>query len=156
MSTFNRIIVVGNLGRDPELRYSPQGLPVCSFSLATNERQKDKQTGELVDSTIWYRANIFGRKAEVAAQYLQKGSPVYIDGKLKPEEWTDRDGKARFTLNINASDFNFIGNTNGREEVASPAPKAAAATAGNGNGSRAGVKTAPASNAAAPDDDFDF
>jgi single-strand DNA-binding protein len=154
MSTFNRIIVVGNLGRDPELRYSPQGLPVCSFSLATNERQKDKQTGELVDSTIWYRANIFGRKAEVAAQYLQKGSPVYIDGKLKPEEWTDRDGKARFTLNINASDFNFIGNTNGREEAASPAPKAAAATAGNG--SRTGVKTAPASNAPAPDDDFDF
>lgn len=155
MSTFNRIIVVGNLGRDPELRYSPQGLPVCSFSLATNERQKDKQTGELVDSTIWYRANIFGRKAEVAAQYLQKGSPVYIDGKLKPEEWTDRDGKARFTLNINASDFNFIGNTNGREEVASPAPKAAAATTA-GNGSRASVKAAPASNAAAPDDDFDF
>ena len=156
MSTFNRIIVVGNLGRDPELRYSPQGLPVCSFSLATNERQKDKQTGELVDSTIWYRANIFGRKAEVAAQYLQKGSPVYIDGKLKPEEWTDRDGKARFTLNINASDFNFIGNTNGREESASPAPKAAAATATAGNGSRATVKAAPASNAAAPDDDFDF
>lgn len=155
MSTFNRIIVVGNLGRDPELRYSPQGLPVCSFSLATNERQKDKQTGELVDSTIWYRANIFGRKAETAAQYLQKGSPVYIDGKLKPEEWTDRDGKARFTLNINASDFNFIGNTNGREEVVAPlAPKAAAATAGNG--SRASVKAAPASNAAAPDDDFDF
>ncbi len=157
MSTFNRIIVVGNLGRDPELRYSPQGLPVCSFSLATNERQKDKQTGELVDSTIWYRANIFGRKAEVAAQYLQKGSPVYIDGKLKPEEWTDRDGKARFTLNINASDFNFIGNTNGREEVAPLSPKVAAATVGNGNGSRASVKAAPASNAAAPaDDDFDF
>jgi len=156
MSTFNRIIVVGNLGRDPELRYSPQGLPVCSFSLATNERQKDKQTGELVDSTIWYRANIFGRKAEVAAQYLQKGSPVYIDGKLKPEEWTDRDGKARFTLNINASDFNFIGNTNGREESASSGPRAAAATATAGNGSPASVKAAPESNAAPADDDFDF
>ncbi len=154
MSTFNRIIVVGNLGRDPELRYSPQGLPVCSFSLATNERQKDKQTGELVDSTIWYRANIFGRKAEVAAQYLQKGSPVYVDGKLKPEEWTDRDGKARFTLNINASDFNFIGNTNGREEAATT-PKAAAATAAGGTGAGS-VKAAPASNAAPADDDFDF
>ncbi len=117
MSTFNRIIVVGNLGRDPELRYSPQGLPVCSFSLATNERQKDKQTGELVDSTIWYRANIFGRKAEVAAQYLQKGSPVYIDGKLKPEEWTDRDGKARFTLNINASDFNLSATQMGAKKL---------------------------------------
>ncbi len=151
MSTFNRIIVVGNLGRDPELRYSAQGLPVCSFSLATNERQKDKQSGELVDHTIWYRANIFGRKAEVAAQYLQKGAPVYIDGKLRPEEWADRDGKARLTLNINASDFNFIGNTHGREE-APRASTAAAPSAANGNGTS--VKPAPASNA--DDDDFDF
>jgi single-strand DNA-binding protein len=143
MSTFNRIIVVGNLGRDPELRYSPQGLPICSFSLATNERQKDSKTGEVIENTIWYRANIFGRKAETAAQYLQKGAPVYVDGKLKPEEWTDHDGNKRFTLNINASDFNFIGSSNGRDDASQAASAAPRATA------------KPAANQEA-DDDFDF
>ncbi len=152
MSTFNRIVVVGNLGKDPELSYSPQGLPICSFSLATNERQKDNKTGETIENTIWYRAHIFGRKAETAAQYLQKGAPVYVDGKLKPEEWTDRDGNRRFTLNINASDFNFIGSSAAREE-APQASKVVAASATNG--SRASVKPAPTPNAA-PDDDFDF
>jgi single-strand DNA-binding protein len=140
MSTFNRIIVVGNLGKDPELRYSPQGLPICSFSLATNERQKDSKTGEVVENTIWYRANIFGRKAETAAQYLQKGAPVYVDGKLKPEEWTDRDGNRRFTLNINASDFNFIGSSANREAAPQTAPSVAARPAVNQDA----------------DDDFDF
>jgi len=143
MSTFNRIIVVGNLGRDPELRYSPQGLPICSFSLATNERQKDSKTGEVIENTIWYRANIFGRKAETAAQYLQKGAPVYVDGKLKPEEWTDRDGNKRFTLNINASDFNFIGSSNGRDDASQATSAAPRAT------------PKPAANQDA-DDDFDF
>lgn len=145
MSTFNRIIVVGNLGKDPELRYSPQGFPICSFSLATNERQKDSKTGEVVENTIWYRANIFGRKAETAAQYLQKGAPVYVDGKLKPEEWTDRDGNKRFTLNINASDFNFIGSSASREDAPQTAQQAAAAR----------VAARPAVNQDA-DDDFDF
>lgn len=143
MSTFNKIIVVGNLGKDPELRYSPQGLPICTFSLATNERQKDSKTGEVIENTIWYRANIFGRKAETAAQYLQKGAPVYIDGKLKPEEWTDRDGNKRFTLNVNASDFNFIGSSAGRDDApqaASTTPQAAAQPAVNQT----------------TDDDFDF
>lgn len=145
MSTFNRIIVVGNLGKDPELRYSPQGLPICSFSLATNERQKDGKTGEVIENTIWYRANIFGRKAEAAAQYLQKGAPVYVDGKLKPEEWTDRDGNRRFTLNINASDFNFLGSMNGGgDNTSQPASTAPRAT------------PKPAANQDAEDDDFDF
>ncbi len=144
MSTFNRIIVVGNLGKDPELRYSPQGLPICSFSLATNERQKDSKTGEVIENTIWYRANIFGRKAETAAQYLQKGAPVYVDGKLKPEEWTDRDGNRRYTLNINASDFNFIGSSASREEAPQTAQQATAR-----------VAATPAVNQDA-DDDFDF
>ncbi len=144
MSTFNRIIVVGNLGKDPELRYSPQGLPICSFSLATNERQKDSKTGETIENTIWYRANIFGRKAETAAQYLQKGAPVYVDGKLKPEEWTDRDGNRRFTLNINASDFNFIGSSASREDAPQTAKQATPR-----------VAPGPAVNQDA-DDDFDF
>jgi len=116
--SFNKIIVVGNLGRDPELRYTPQGTPVCSFSLATNERRKDK-TGELVDHTTWFRVTLWGRQAETASQYLTKGRPVYIEGRLRVEEWTDRDGKSRHTLEVHATDMQFIGGAKG-EDSSSP------------------------------------
>ena len=106
--SFNRIILVGNLGRDPELRYTPQGTPVCSFSMATNERRKDK-TGEMQDQTTWFRVTLWGRQAETASQYLSKGRPVYIEGRLRVEEWTDRDGKPRHTLEVHATDMQFIG-----------------------------------------------
>lgn len=124
--SFNKIILVGNLGRDPELRYTPQGTPVCSFSLATNERRRDKATGENNDITTWFRVTLWGRQAETASQYLTKGRPVYIEGRLRVEEWTDRDGKPRHTLEVHATDMQFIGG--GRaEEAAAPAAKAAAA-----------------------------
>lgn len=110
--SFNKIIIVGNLGRDPELRYTPQGTPVCSFTLATNERRKDK-TGEMQDQTTWFRITLWGRQAEVASQYLTKGKPVYIEGRLRVEEWTDRDGKARYTLEVHATDMQFIGSAGG-------------------------------------------
>ncbi|HSE34159.1 MAG TPA: single-stranded DNA-binding protein [Pyrinomonadaceae bacterium] len=106
--SFNKIILVGNLGRDPELRYTTQGTPVCTFSMATNERRKDK-TGEMQDQTTWFRVTLFGRQAETASQYLQKGRSVYIEGRLRVDEWTDRDGKARYTLEVVASDMHFIG-----------------------------------------------
>jgi single-strand DNA-binding protein len=106
--SFNKITLVGNLGRDPELRYTPQGTPVCSFSIATNERRKDK-TGEMQDVTTWFRVTLWGRQAETASQYLTKGRPVYIEGRLRVEEWTDRDGKARHTLEVHATDMQFIG-----------------------------------------------
>ena len=110
--SFNKIIIVGNLGRDPELRYTPQGTPVCSFTLATNERRKDK-TGEMQDQTTWFRITLWGRQAETASQYLTKGRPVYIEGRLRVEEWTDRDGKARYTLEVHATDMQFIGGGGG-------------------------------------------
>lgn len=106
--SFNRIILVGNLGRDPELRYTPQGTPVCSFTMATNERRKDK-AGEMQDQTTWFRVTLWGRQAETASQYLTKGRPVYIEGRLRVEEWTDRDGKPRHTLEVHATDMQFIG-----------------------------------------------
>ena len=106
--SFNKIILVGNLGRDPELRYTPQGTPVCSFTLATNERRKDK-TGETQDQTTWFRVTLWGRQAETASQYLSKGRPVYVEGRLRVEEWTDREGRARFTLEVHATDMQFIG-----------------------------------------------
>ena len=106
--SFNKIILVGNLGRDPELRYTPQGTPDCSFTLATNERRKDK-TGETQDQTTWFRVTLWGRQAETASQYLSKGRPVYVEGRLRVEEWTDREGRSRFTLEVHATDMQFIG-----------------------------------------------
>ena len=124
--SFNKVILVGNLGRDPELRYTPQGTPVCSFTMATNERRKDK-SGEMQDQTTWFRVTLWGRQAETASQYLTKGRPVYIEGRLRVEEWTDRDGKPRHTLEVNATDMQFIGGGRGEE---APASRAASASAG--------------------------
>ena len=127
--SFNKIILVGNLGRDPELRYTPQGTPVCSFSLATNERRKDRNTGENNDITTWFRVTLWGRQAETASQYLTRGRPVYIEGRLRVEEWTDRDGKPRHTLEVHATDMQFIGGGGRSDEaVAAPARAAAAGT----------------------------
>ena len=106
--SFNKITLVGNLGRDPELRYTPQGTPVCNFTMATNERRKDK-SGETQDQTTWFRVTLWGRQAETASQYLAKGRPVYIEGRLRVEEWSDRDGKQRYTLEVHATDMQFIG-----------------------------------------------
>jgi single-strand DNA-binding protein len=124
--SFNKIILVGNLGRDPELRYTPQGTPVCSFSLATNERRKDK-TGEMQDQTTWFKVTLWNRQAETAAQYLQKGRPVYIEGRLRVEEYTDRDGNQRHSLEVNATDMQFIG---GARPEGAPMEKAVAAGGG--------------------------
>jgi single-strand DNA-binding protein len=106
--SFNKIILVGNLGRDPELRYTPQGTPVCSFTVATNEKRKDR-AGEMQDVTTWFRITLWGRQAETASQYLTKGRPVYIEGRLRLEEYTDKDGNKRQSLEVNASDLHFIG-----------------------------------------------
>jgi len=106
--SFNKIILVGNLGRDPELRYTPQGTPVCSFTVATNEKRKDR-AGEMQDITTWFRVTLWGRQAETASQYLTKGRPIYIEGRLRLEEYTDKDGNKRQSLEVNASDIHFIG-----------------------------------------------
>ncbi|MFN2531465.1 MAG: single-stranded DNA-binding protein [Pyrinomonadaceae bacterium] len=114
--SFNRIILVGNLGRDPELRYTPQGTPVCSFTMATNERRKDR-TGEMQDQTTWFRVTLWGRQAETASQYLTKGRQVYIEGRLRLDEWTDRDGKPRTTLDVHATEMHFIGGARSEEPM---------------------------------------
>src|SRR3954469_7986720 len=106
--SFNKIILVGNLGRDPELRYTPQGVAVCSFSMATNERRRDK-AGEFQDVTTWFKITLWRQNAENAAKYLTKGSSVYIEGRLQTEEWTDRDNNNRFTLSVQASEMHFLG-----------------------------------------------
>jgi single-strand DNA-binding protein len=106
--SFNKITIVGNLGRDPELRYTPQGIAVCSFSMATNEKRRDK-SGDLQDITTWFKVTLWRQQAENAAKYLTKGSPVYIEGRLRIEEWTDRDNNNRYTLDVQATEMQFIG-----------------------------------------------
>lgn len=105
--SFNKIIVVGNLGRDPELRYTPQGNAVCDFSVATNEKRRDK-SGELQSVVTWFKITLWNKQAETASKYLTKGSSVYIEGRLRIEEWTDRDGNNRYSLEVNATDMQFL------------------------------------------------
>ena len=133
--SFNKIIVVGNLGRDPEMRYTPQGTAVCSFTMATNERRKDK-SGEQQDVTTWFKITVWGKQAETVSRYLTKGRRVYVEGRLHVEEWTDRDGKQRHTLEVNATDVHFIDSAQGVEgipvnQTARPA-NTSAARAGSG------------------------
>lgn len=115
--SFNKVIIIGNLGKDPELRYTAQGTPVCSFSLATNERRKDRN-GEVQDHTTWFRVTMWERRAETASQYLSKGMPVYIEGRLRVEEFTDRDGKQRHSLEVFGTEMQFIGSRKQEEDHA--------------------------------------
>jgi len=146
--SFNKIILVGNLGRDPELRYTPQGTPVCSFSLATNERRKDRNTGDNNDITTWFRVTLWGRQAETASQYLQRGRPVYIEGRLRVEEYTDRDGNKRHSLEVNATDMQFIGGGARGEDAGAPSARGEDAGAPSARGEDAGAPSAR--GAAAP------
>jgi len=116
--SFNKITVVGNLGRDPELRYTPQGQAVCNFSVATSEKKRDK-AGEMQEVTIWFKVTTWGKQAETASKYLSKGRPVYIEGRLRVDEWTDRDGKNRYTLEVNATDLQFLGTGGGGDSTTS-------------------------------------
>jgi len=93
----NKVIIVGNLGGDPETRYMPSGSAVTNLTVATNESWKDKQTGEQKDRTEWHKVAMFNRLAEIAAEYLRKGSQVYIEGKLRTRKWQDKNGQDRWT-----------------------------------------------------------
>jgi len=110
--SFNKIILVGNLGKDPELRYTPQGDAVCSFSMATNERKKDK-SGEFQNVATWFKVTLWRKQAELAAKFLTKGSSVYVEGRVRLEDWTDREGNLRSSLEVQGTDMQFIGGGRG-------------------------------------------
>jgi single-strand DNA-binding protein len=117
MSSFNKITIVGYLGRDPELKYTQQGTAVCNISVATTERRKDA-AGEYEDHTTWFRITLWGRQAENANEYLAKGRQVYIEGRLRQEEYTDREGNRRTSLEVTATEMQFLGR---RDDSAQPA-----------------------------------
>lgn len=109
----NKVILVGNLGNDPETKYMPSGSAVTNLSVATNESWKDKQTGEQKDRTEWHRVAMFGRLAEIAAEYLRKGSQVYIEGKLRTRKWQDQQGNDKYTTEIIADEMQMLGGRSG-------------------------------------------
>ncbi|NOR67989.1 MAG: single-stranded DNA-binding protein [Woeseiaceae bacterium] len=109
----NKVIIVGNLGGDPETRYMPSGSAVTNLTVATNESWKDKQTGEQKDRTEWHKVAMFNRLAEIAAEYLRKGSQVYIEGKLRTRKWQDKNGQDRWTTEIIADEMQMLGGRGG-------------------------------------------
>ena len=109
----NKVIIVGNLGGDPETRYMPSGSAVTNLTVATNESWKDKQTGEQKDRTEWHKVAMFNRLAEIAAEYLRKGSQVYIEGKLRTRKWQDKSGQDRWTTEIIADEMQMLGGRGG-------------------------------------------
>ena len=109
----NKVILVGNLGRDPEVRYSPNGQAVANVTLATSESWKDKTSGEKQERTEWHRIVFFGRLAEIAGEYLKKGAQIYIEGRLQTRKWQDKDGHDRYTTEIVANDMQMLGSRGG-------------------------------------------
>ncbi len=141
----NKVILVGNLGADPDTRYMPSGSAVTNLSIATSESWKDKQTGEQKERTEWHKVAMFNRLAEIAAEYLRKGSQVYIEGKLRTRKWQDRDGNDRWTTEVIADEMQMLGGRGGGSaDFAAPAKTAAAPS------------KAPAAGADEFDDDIPF
>ena len=144
MASVNKVILVGNLGRDPETRYAPNGDAICNITVATTDNWKDKQTGEKKEQTEWHRVSFYGRLAEIAGQYLKKGSPVYVEGSLRTRKWQDKEGNDRYTTEIRAEQMQMLGSRPAGGDTA-PARQAPATRADSG-----------ASAGGHPDDDIPF
>src|ERR1041384_2500013 len=130
MASVNKVIIVGNLGADPETKYLPSGDAVTNIRVATTDRWKDKQSGETKEATEWHRIAFFGRLAEVAGEYLKKGSQVYVEGSLRTRKWQDKEGQDRYSTEIRADTMQMLGRregggegrSEGRSEGRGPAP----------------------------------
>ena len=113
MASVNKVILIGNLGRDPEVRYTPSGSAVCNITMATTRSWKSKESGEKVEETEWHRIVFYDRLAEIAGEYLKKGRSVYVEGRLKTRKWTDKDGAEKYTTEVIAQEMNMLGGREG-------------------------------------------
>jgi single-strand DNA-binding protein len=113
MASINKVIIIGNLGKDPEIRYTPNGSAVCNITVATSRQWKDKNSGDKQEETEWHRIVFFDRMAEIAGEYLKKGRPVYVEGRLKTRKWTDKDGVEKYTTEIMAENMQLLGGREG-------------------------------------------
>ncbi|HHQ43219.1 MAG TPA: single-stranded DNA-binding protein [Chromatiales bacterium] len=138
----NKVILIGNLGADPETRYTPEGRAITNVRIATTESWQDRQTGERQERTEWHRVVFFGRLAEIAAEYLRKGSKVYVEGRLQTRKWQGQDGQDRYTTEIVANDMQMLDSR-------------ASAAAAAGEPAGAAAPAAKAGTAAGPADDLD-
>jgi single-strand DNA-binding protein len=109
MASVNKVIIVGNLGKDPEVRYMPSGSAICNVNVATTRQWKNKESGEKQEETDWHRIVFFDRMAEIAGEYLKKGRSVYVEGRLRTRKWTDKEGKDQYTTEIVATDMQLLG-----------------------------------------------
>lgn len=146
MASVNKVILVGNLGADPESRYMPNGDAVVNIRLATTESWKDKSTGEKRELTEWHRVVFYRKLAEIAGQYLKKGSSVYIEGRIRTRKWQGQDGQDRYTTEIEANEMQMLG---GRQGMGEAPPRE------SGNSRPAPAKTQPASNSGGNFNDFE-
>jgi single-strand DNA-binding protein len=137
MASVNKVILVGAVGRDPELRYLPSGEAVANISIATSTRRKDKNTGENIETTEWHRITFFGKLAEIVGEYVKKGKPLYVEGRLKYGKYTDKDGIEKSTCDIIATEMQLLGGKDNEAAPSAPrpanaAPKAPQKPAGSG------------------------
>jgi single-strand DNA-binding protein len=132
MASVNKVIIIGNLGRDPEVRYTPDGASVTNVTIATTDTWKDKATGEKKEATEWHRVVFFGKLAEIAGQYLKKGRQVYVEGALRTRKWQDKEGQERYTTEIVANEMKMLGSREGMSD-APPRESGGAGAAAGGN-----------------------
>lgn len=166
MASVNKVIIVGNLGRDPETRYMPNGEAVTNVAVATTESWKDKNSGEKKELTEWHRITFYRKLAEIAGQYLKKGSQVYVEGRLQTRKWTDKDGIEKYTTEIIADTMQMLGSRQGMGGGAGMddggsygggAPAARQSAGGGGGGAaRPQAASRPAPNFSDMDDDIPF
>jgi len=165
MASVNKVILVGNCGRDPEIRYLPSGQAVANVSVATSSRRKDKNTGETIEDTQWHRVTFYDRLAEIAGEYVKKGRPIYVEGRLKYGKYTDQSGVEKNTVDIVATELQLLGGREGMggpggggdgygEEGAAPPPARRPAPAAR-PAAAAPARTAPAARPASGFDDMD-
>jgi single-strand DNA-binding protein len=115
MASINKVILIGNLGKDPEVRYTPNGAAICNITLATTRSWKNKDSGDKVEETEWHRVVFYDRLAEIAGEYLKKGRPVYVEGRLKTRKWQDKEGVEKYTTEIIADNMQLLGSREGGE-----------------------------------------
>ena len=158
MASVNKVILVGNCGRDPEIRYTAGGAAICNVSIATSSRRKDKASGESIEDTQWHRVTFYDRLAEIASEFLKKGRPVYVEGRLKYGKYTDKDGIERNTVDIVASEMQLLGGREGMggggggDDMGGGAPSRGAAAARAPAAAPAAAKPAPAKSSTGFDD----
>jgi single-strand DNA-binding protein len=154
MASVNKVILIGNCGRDPEVRYAPSGAAICNVSIATSTRRKDKASGESIEDTQWHRVTFYDRLAEIAGEYLKKGRPVYVEGRLKYGKYTDKDGIERNTVDIVATEMQLLGGREGGmgggDDMGGGAPMRSAPP--QRSAPAAAAKPAPAKSATSFDD----